>query len=238
MVSRDRRGFTIVELLVVIAIIAMLMALLVPAVLLGMARARQAQCLSNLRQVGQALYSEATVKGYFPGRVGLMMDETGEPMVDAHGEVGVTWVAQILPNLEQQVLQEFLRKSGTMQLADTSPMYLPILVCPSDAPPATNVPALSYVVNTGIQDVPVSAESPTATDTKANGVFHDLRYPQTRSLLQVGLDSIKDGATTTIMLSENVDAGYWSSLNELDHGIVWNAQGAAHQYGGGTATPR
>ena len=36
MVTRTRDGFTIVELLVVIAIIAMLMALLVPAVLLGM----------------------------------------------------------------------------------------------------------------------------------------------------------------------------------------------------------
>jgi prepilin-type N-terminal cleavage/methylation domain-containing protein len=147
MVRRDRCGFTIVELLVVIAIIAMLMALLVPAVLMGMARARQAQCLSNMKQVGQALYHEATVKTHFPGRVSFMKDATGDNLVDARGEEGVTWVAQILPNLEAQVLQDYMRELGSMHLADTSRMYLPILVCPSDVPPSTDVPALSYVVN-------------------------------------------------------------------------------------------
>jgi prepilin-type N-terminal cleavage/methylation domain-containing protein/prepilin-type processing-associated H-X9-DG protein len=52
---RDRRGFTLIELLVVIAIIAILAAILFPVFAQARDKARQAACLSNLKQVGTAL---------------------------------------------------------------------------------------------------------------------------------------------------------------------------------------
>ena len=57
--GRTSRAFTLVELLVVIAIIALLAAILMPALRTARERARQASCMSNLHQLDLALETYA-----------------------------------------------------------------------------------------------------------------------------------------------------------------------------------
>jgi prepilin-type N-terminal cleavage/methylation domain-containing protein/prepilin-type processing-associated H-X9-DG protein len=60
-------GFTLVELLVVIGIIAVLIALLLPALAAAREQSKSVQCLSNLRQLGISAHSYIVMnQGHYP----------------------------------------------------------------------------------------------------------------------------------------------------------------------------
>lgn len=136
-----RRAFTLVELLVVIAIIALLIALLLPAVQKVRESAAITHCKNNLKQLGLALHAYEHAQRHFPPAFvktsGLQAGTAfGVSYPDAvwSGLPGWAWGTLILPYLDQEPLYTRL----DLGLACWAPANAPhvrtklaVFLCPS-----------------------------------------------------------------------------------------------------------
>ncbi len=117
-----------------ISIIAVLIALLLPAVQSAREAARRAQCVNNLKQIGVALFNYESSVGAFPsGYIDAQNNSAYTPDLDLGSGWG--WAALALPFLEQQPLYNSINFSlGTRNASNITAELttLTVFLCPSD----------------------------------------------------------------------------------------------------------
>lgn len=131
----QKQGFTLVELLVVSAIIALLAALLLPALGKGQAQARRVQCLNQLQQWGKALQLYATDNADATPRRGQGV----RPLTQL--DRPEDWFNALAPDLSVQKFGDYIASAGTN--TDSPPQ---LFVCPA-AQPAPHRYFLTYAMN-------------------------------------------------------------------------------------------
>jgi prepilin-type N-terminal cleavage/methylation domain-containing protein len=124
-IKSDEGGFTLIELLVVIAIIAILAAMLLPALSKAKQRAQTSQCLSNSRQLGFAAH--------------LYLGDFGEAFpwgTDVKSGGGIAnWTA---PSAWHMMFLPYLGfKVGTLPAATPMSITPRVYACPTERPTDT-----------------------------------------------------------------------------------------------------
>jgi prepilin-type N-terminal cleavage/methylation domain-containing protein len=110
--SKQRLAFTLIELLVVIAIIAILAALLLPALSRAKTQALRANCLSNLKQWDLAMHLYAIENSDILPRDGMGCNGTYAPGGSGDHADKNAWFNLLPPFVAEKTLLEYFNQPG------------------------------------------------------------------------------------------------------------------------------
>lgn len=241
-----RQAFTLIELLVVIAIIAVLIALLLPAVQKVREAANRSQCTNNLKQIALAVHNYESTFRSLPGNY-WPADDGGDnsPGDQADKTPGAwSWLAYILPFLEQEnVYRQGNVTRGSLRQSGVTGTWIKTFLCPSDS--AQSITILGRGADLYDADMPLAVTNYKGVigsnqsegewinfgpsgDSDGWGKGDGLFYPGQRLVGQwpsrasvpswIPLGHVVDGTSNTLMAGEDLpERNIWSGWVFANH---------------------
>ena len=217
------RGFTLIELLVVIAIIAILVALLLPAIQQSREAARRMRCQNNLHQIGVALQNYHDARGAFPPLI--VHDATNSPLT-GFPQGWYSWLVRILPEIEQGPLYSQINTDGDAVLpffngdnGEQVSKNITVYLCPSDPFGERVWSADTYGPLLSAAHTNYLGSRGSTRDVPGDGVFPAAN-------ISTCMNDITDGTSSTLLVGERPmdevgEWGWWALGTGFDgHGLA------------------
>lgn len=204
---RQRSGFTLIEVLVAISVISLLLSLTAPGILSARSAAMKTECMNNLKNLATAAENHSAA---------------GFTLTLEDGTANGSWCRQLLSSLDLASVERALDSTVAADVSAAQIASPPVFRCALD-PNHDGVPAgLTYVVNAGYlqngywwdpSDLSHSPDayvafSPAWSVSKTLATGAVFRPTSTDRALQ---PVFGDGRSNTILFSENIQAGKWTS---------------------------
>ena len=196
-----RQAYTLIEILVTISIIALLVALLMPAIQKIRETSKRLECANNLKQIGTAFLNHGTTRRNFPDSGAgwwLSRSKSSDGLPRSAPDQDWGWAYQILPYIEQYSLW------SNPSDVDVAAVAVRLYFCPS-----RRLPQSLQGVQSGM---PNSLRG--AIDYAGNGGIGPSNFPADASFIdqtgvlipragnKVSLADLPDGASNTLLVGE------------------------------------
>ena len=236
-----KMAFTIVELLVTIAVIALLVAILLPAVQVVRESARRTSCANNMKQIALGMVNYDDAHKQLPGWRNVLDTYTKVRISTDPKTACVSWTVPILPHIEGKPTHDWYTSytdAAGSASGNPATKKIPTYACISRGEVTTTSP-LSYAVNAGTGGEELDEASAPASQFEADGVFADAvgnlagepTFDASRPTYKpavVGLRKVAvDGAGFTLLLTERSGPNAATDISWSANPVLVRANGGA-----------